>query len=383
MVRCGIDRPEALEPLLRGQRCGMVTAVSAVTGAMRPGWQAIHERWPLAALFGPEHGLYGRAGAGENVGDAGTDPVTGVPVYSLYGGGAGRRIPPAVMDTLDVILYDIQDLGVRFYTYISTLLGVLEDCAAANKRLVVLDRPAPLDGVTVEGGLLEPGYESFVGAFPLCVRYGLTAGELAAMACREKGYGDVLTVVRCEGWQRGMLFPETGLLWMAPSPNIPHFSTALVYPGTCFFEGTNLSEGRGTPLPFEMIGAPYVDGMRLAREMNGRGLPGVVFTPAYFTPSASKWQGMPCEGVTLHVRDVRALRPVYTGLALLDTVRALWPDSFAWTPRAGTPSRFISLLAGSGVFEDDAAIPPLSRLMARWEADSAAFAQRKAAYHLY
>lgn len=383
MVQCGIDRIDEFDALFRGRRLGMVTSVSGVTQTLGPSYLAVHRRYPLTALFGPEHGMYGKADAGEAVDGVQTDPTTGVPVYSLYGGEEGRHIPPEVLAKLDAVLYDIQDLGVRFYTFIATLIGVMEDCAAAGKEVIVLDRPAPLDGVTVEGGLLDEAYRSFVGPYPLCIRYGLTAGELAGMVNAERGLGCRLTVVPCAGWRRGQLFSETGNLWMAPSLAIPRFDTALLYPGTCLFEGTNLSEGRGTACPFEVIGAPFVDGARLAEEMNAKQLPGVRFTAAYFTPSGSKWKGEACEGVQLHISDAHALRPVRAALELLYTVRADWPGEFAWKTRDGVPRRFLSLLTGCGAFEHDGAIPPLEQLLAQWDADSAAFARRKAAYHLY
>lgn len=383
MVQCGIDRIDEFEALFRGRSLGMVTSVSGVTQKLTPSYQAVHARWPLKALFGPEHGLYGTADAGEAVDGVQRDAATGVPVYSLYGGEEGRHIPPDVLRGLDAVIYDIQDLGVRFYTFIATLIGVMEDCAAAGKEVIVLDRPAPLGGTVVEGGLLAEAYRSFVGPFPLCIRYGLTAGELAQMVNAQQKIGCHLTVVPCAGWRREQLFCETGNLWMPPSLAIPHFETALLYPGTCLFEGTNLSEGRGTACPFEMIGAPYVDGARLAEAMNAQNLPGVRFTAAHFTPSASKWKGEACEGVRLHISDAHALRPVRTALTLLYAVRERWPQQFAWTPRTGKPGRFISLLAGCGAFEQDDAIPPLDALLAQWDAESAAFAQRKAAYHLY
>lgn len=317
MVKCGIDRIGEFGALFRGKRLGMVTSVSGVTLDLRPGYVKFHEVYPLVCLFGPEHGMYGKDGAGEDVDDVARDSATGLPVYSLYGGEEGRHIAPERLETLDAVVYDIQDLGTRFYTFISTLLYVMEDCAAAGRELIVLDRPAPLDGVTVEGGLLEPEYRSFVGAYPLCIRYGLTAGELACMVNAEQKLGCRLTVVPCTGWERTRLFSETGNLWMMPSMGIPHFSTALVYPGTCLFEGTNVSEGRGTACPFEMIGAPFVDGAALAGAMNREGLPGVIFTAACFTPYASKHKGEPCEGVLLHVSDAHAFRPVRTGVTLL------------------------------------------------------------------
>lgn len=385
MVQCGIDRIDEFEALFRGKKLGMVTSVSGVTQGLRPSYLAVHERWPLTALFGPEHGMYGKADAGEAVDGVQLDAQTGVPVYSLYGGDEGRHMPPEVLEGLDAVLYDIQDLGVRFYTFIATLIGVLEDCAAAGKEVIVLDRPAPLGGVTVEGGLLDMDYTSFVGPYPLCIRYGLTAGELAGMVNAERKLGCRLTVVPCAGWQRGQLFSETGNLWMAPSLAMPRFGTALLYPGTCLFEGTNVSEGRGTACPFEIIGAPFLDAVWLAREMNAKNLPGVVFTAAYFTPSASKWKGEACEGVQLHISDAHALRPVRTGLTLLYTIREQWPEQFAWRERGAAtgPSRFISLLTGCGAFEHDDAIPPLDGLLAQWDAESKAFARRKEKYHLY
>ena len=381
MVKCGIDRIGEFGALFRGKRLGMVTSVSGVTLDLRPGYVKFHEVYPLVCLFGPEHGMYGKDGAGEDVDDVARDSATGLPVYSLYGGEEGRHIAPERLETLDAVVYDIQDLGTRFYTFISTLLYVMEDCAAAGRELIVLDRPAPLDGVTVEGGLLEPEYRSFVGAYPLCIRYGLTAGELACMVNAEQKLGCRLTVVPCTGWERTRLFSETGNLWMMPSMGIPHFSTALVYPGTCLFEGTNVSEGRGTACPFEMIGAPFVDSAALAGAMNREGLPGVIFTAACFTPYASKHKGEPCEGVLLHVSDAHAFRPVRTGVTLLYRIREMWPRQFRWKPRDGKPRRFISLLAGCGAFEDEPPAP--EALLAAWEADSAAFARRKAAYHLY
>ena len=201
------------------------------------------------------------------------------------------------------------------------------------------------------------------------------------MVNAEQKLGCRLTVVPCTGWERTRLFSETGNLWMMPSMGIPHFSTALVYPGTCLFEGTNVSEGRGTACPFEMIGAPFVDGAALAGTMNREGLPGVIFTAACFTPYASKHKGEPCEGVLLHVSDAHAFRSVRTGVTLLYRIREMWPRQFRWKPRDGKPRRFISLLAGCGAFEDEPPAP--EALLAAWEADSAAFARRKAAYHLY
>ena len=382
MVKCGIDRIGEFGALFRGKRLGMVTSVSGVTLDLRPGYVKFHEVYPLVCLFGPEHGMYGKDGAGEDVDDVARDSATGLPVYSLYGGEEGRHIAPERLETLDAVVYDIQDLGTRFYTFISTLLYVMEDCAAAGRELIVLDRPAPLDGVTVEGGLLEPEYRSFVGAYPLCIRYGLTAGELACMVNAEQKLGCRLTVVPCTGWERTRLFSETGNLWMMPSMGIPHFSTALVYPGTCLFEGTNVSEGRGTACPFEMIGAPFVDAEDLCRELDALALPGLAVTPAYFTPTASKHAGTLCGGVHLHVMHAAALRPTELGLRLLALVRDMYPKDFALLPPVRADGRpFISLLAGHRELERpgwDA-----ETLIARARRECAAFAERRRPYLLY
>jgi len=379
MIRNGIDNIAAYDSLFVNKRIGLITSPTGLTHDLTSAIQILHERYGLAALFSPEHGVRGDQDAGALV-DTYTDPATGVPVYSLYRKDS-KRLTPDMLDAVDLVVYDIQDVGVRYYTFIYTMLYALEDCAKAGKRIVVLDRINPLDGVTVEGNLLKPGYESFVGGYPLCVRYGLTAGEVAVMANDEMGWQADLHVVRCEGWERGMLFPDSGRLWVPPSLGIPRFETALLYPGTCLFEGTNLSEGRGTALPFETIGAPFVDAQALADEMNAKRLPGVRFRPVYFKPTASKHQGELCGGVQLHVTDARALRPVETGVTLLFSVKAMF-RSFAFLPPIKEGSRpFIDLLGGDNVYRDESVDVPA--LLAQFREESIAFAERKRQYHLY
>ena len=383
MVRCGIDRIEEFAEVFQGKRLGMATSVSGVTMDLKPGYVEFHKRYPLICLFGPEHGIYGAAADGASVGDE-VDPLTGVPVYSLYGSTEGKHIEPEILEKLDAVVYDIQDLGLRFYTFIATMIYILEDCAKAGKELIILDRPAPLGGAIVEGGLLRPEYKSFVGPYPLCQRYGLTMGELATMVNAERQLNCKLTVIPCEGWKRDQLYSETGNLWMMPSLAIPKFDTALAYAGNCLFEGTNVSEGRGTACPFEVIGAPYINAQTLAESLNSMGLEGVIFTAAYFTPSASKWKGEACEGVALHVTDQHKYRPVAVAMTMIYEIRRLWPDSFKWRNyEAVGGKRFtISLLTGCGTFEQEE-LPPLKDLLAQWEQESAEFARRKAAYHLY
>ncbi|QAY66998.1 exo-beta-N-acetylmuramidase NamZ family protein [Paenibacillus protaetiae] len=379
MIRNGIDRIASEGKLFKGKRLGLITSPTGLNAEMKTTIRILHENYHLAALFSPEHGVRGDIPAGGMV-DTYTDPATGVPVYSLYRK-ESKRLTPDMLDAVDTVVYDIQDVGVRYYTFISTMLLALEDCAKAGKMFVVLDRQNPLGGVTVEGNVLKPEFSSFVGHYPLPVRYGLTAGELAVMANDQMGWKADLHVVRCGGWKRGMLFPDTGAMWIHPSLGIPRFETALLYSGTCLFEGTNLSEGRGTAFPFEMIGAPYMDAERLTDEMNAMRLPGVWFRPAYFKPAASKHEGQQCGGVQLHVTDWRAVRPLETGVKLLYAVKERY-EAFSFLPPIREGSRpFIDLLGGDSLYRDESIRP--AELLERYEAESRAFAEQKREYHLY
>lgn len=379
MVRNGIDRIMSHAHLFRGKRIGLITSPAGMTAEFVSTIRILHENFHLAALFSPEHGVRGDLAAGAPV-DTYQDPYTGVTVYSLYRQDS-KRMTPEMLDEVDVVVYDIQDVGVRYYTYIYTMLYALEDCAKAGKEFVVLDRINPLDGVTVEGNVLKPGYESFVGNYPLCVRYGLTAGEVAAMANEQQGWKAELYIVPCEGWDPRMLFPETGRIWVHPSLNVPRFETALLYGGTCLFEGTILSEGRGTTFPFEMIGAPFIEPEGLAAEMNAKRLPGVRFRPVYFQPAASKFAGELCGGVQLYVTDPRALQAVETGVTLLYTIKCNY-EAFAYLPPVKENSRpFIDLLCGDKLYREGAA--PLPEMLERFREESRAFAKIKEDYHLY
>jgi uncharacterized protein YbbC (DUF1343 family) len=285
----------------------------------------------IAALFSPQHGLWGEEQANMIETPHGRHPrFPGVPLYSLYS--ETRRPAREMLKGLDDFVIDLPDVGTRIYTYIWTLTHCLEACVESGLPVVLLDRPNPLGGTTVAGPLLDPGYESFVGRFPIPMRHGLTIGELAAYLNTAMGIGAELTVVPVQGWRRDMLWPETGLPWVPPSPNLPTFASALVYPGQVLLEGTNLSEGRGTTTPFEVCGAPFVDPFRLAGELEERSLPGVVFRPLRYRPTFDKWSGESCGGVMLHVTDPRDFRPYWTTLCLLAVVKRLWPREFAWRP---------------------------------------------------
>ncbi|WP_338012178.1 DUF1343 domain-containing protein [Paenibacillus beijingensis] len=346
-VRAGIDRLAACgHPYLKGRRIGLVTNPTGITADFRTSVDVCSQLADaeLTALFACEHGLYGQRQAGEKFGDE-TDERLGIPVFSLYG--EHKKPTAEMLQTVDTVIFDIQDLGVRFFTYLSTLMYVMEMCALHGKSLLVLDRPNPLGGTAVEGGLLRKGYESMVGAWTMPIRTGMTIGELARMANDLRGLKCELDVIPLEGWTRAMEFTDTGLPWMMPSPNMPALDTVRVYAGTCFFEGTNLSEGRGTTRPFEWIGAPWIDGRQLAERMNGLGLAGVHFHPVYATPTFSKHQGVLCGGARLFVSDTAAYESVRTGLALLYEVQRLYPDRFEWLAPPKEGSRyFIDLLTG-------------------------------------
>jgi uncharacterized protein YbbC (DUF1343 family) len=346
MTLLGADRllAEAYH-LVEGRRLGLITNHSGVDARLRPTADLLHRAAgaELVALFGPEHGIRGDAADGEKVGDA-RDPRTGVPVHSLYG--QTRQPTAGMLAGVEVMLFDIQDVGARFYTYLYTMSLAMEACGGRGIPFVVLDRPNPLGGAVLEGNILAPAFASFVGRYPIPIRYGMSIGELARFFNGEYGIGVELEVVELRGWQVDGGWPETGLPWVPPSPNMPAAETAQVYPGMCFFEGTNVSEGRGTPKPFEQVGAPYIEGQLLADRLNALELPGALFRPVYFQPSASKYAGQVCQGVQLHVLDRRVFRPVRAGLEAVAMVRRLWPGEFAWRVPQGGIHNF-DLLAGT------------------------------------
>lgn len=368
--------------LIRGRRVGLITNHTGVDSLLRSTVDLFH-RHPdiqLAALYGPEHGIRGAAAAGEHVGSE-TDPVTGVPVFSLYG--ASKKPSPEMLAGVDVLVCDIQDIGVRYYTYPYTLAYCMEAAKEQGLPVVVLDRPNPIGGESVEGNILDMAWSSFVGLYPLPVRHGMTLGELARWFNLQIGCD--LTVVPMSGWRRSMWWDETGLPFVPMSPNTTGLDMATLYAGTCLIEGTTLSEGRGTAKPFEQIGAPWIDGYRLAEAMNQLDLPGVRFRPVHFIPTASKHKDQPCEGVQVHVLDQRAVHAVETGLHLLRTIRELWPDRFAWLPPFKPGARlFIDLLAGTDEWRKalDAGTP-VADIVASWQPEQAAFLTQRERVRLY
>ena len=399
MVKTGLEVlcSERLD-LVRGRRVGVLCHPASVTSDLvHIVDRLLQAGVRLTRLFGPEHGVRGEAQDMIGVG-AERDRRTGIPVTSLYGGSFDSLTPTAAdLGEIDVLLVDLQDVGSRYYTYIWTMALALAAAARAGVAVVVLDRPNPLGGVEVESGPLVSGYESFVGLGAIAVRHGMTIGELARMIVggipgdRGARFGTPLscdlTVVPMKGWQRSMDFDDTGLPWVMPSPNMPTLDTALVYPGLCLVEGTNLSEGRGTTRPFELVGAAYLDGYRWVERLHRRALPGVRFRPLSFFPMFHKFARTSCGGVQLHVTDRTSFRPYRTGIALLHAARELAPQEFAWRTE---PYEFVShlpaidLLTGSS--EVRTAIDAgqsLDEICAPFAAYESAFSDERRPFLLY
>ena len=352
-VRSGLERLlDDARPLVSGRRAALLVNPTAVTARLEHAADLLQSLpgTRIMRLFGPEHGIRGEAQDMISVSSE-RDPGSGLDVISLYGKDENSLRPgPGSLDDLDVLIYDIQDIGTRFYTFAATLALCREAAAAAGVQVLVCDRPNPLNGLAIEGGLPRPDLRSFVGWLPVPVRHGLTVGELARLYCKKARLDLDLEVLEMEGWHRDLFFDQTGLPWVMPSPNMPTPDTALVYPGMCLVEGTELSEGRGTTRPFELVGAPFLDAQELARRLRKMDLPGVLFRACSFVPTFHKHAGRSCHGVQLHVTDPRSFKPVLTGVAVLTASRSLGGALFQWRYAAYefvTDRPAIDLLAGS------------------------------------
>ena len=390
-VRTGLDVLVAQEfAPLRGLRIGLVTHPAAVDEQLHQAIELFAEApgVTLAAIFGPEHGLLGQAQdlAAVAGGDA---KKIAVPVHSLYGETVESLRPTAEqLNGLDALVIDLQDIGSRYYTFQATMQYCLQAALPRGMLVLVLDRPNPLGGTAIEGPAVRKGFESFVGAHDLATRHGLTIGELAMLYQRELDLDrGELRVISCEHWKRARYFDETGLPWVLPSPNMPTLDTALVYPGQCLLEGTNLSEGRGTTRPFELCGAPWLDAASLVRRMNEEKLAGVRFRAAWFRPTFQKHAGQDCGGVQLHITDREAFQPVRTSLALLAAMREMSGSHFAWRTE---PYEFvrdpiaIDLLFGSARERTHLEAGRSWReLVPIWTKEETAFAQRRHTALLY
>ncbi len=336
MVETGCDRLLRAPQALAGRRYGLLGHGASITSDCRPLHLALatSAAGSPAALFGPEHGYY--AVEQDMVASRDQrDPLTGAPIVSLYGDSENSLRPTAAaFDDVEVLLIDLQDVGSRYYTYAATAVWAAEAALQAGAEVWVLDRPNPLGGEVVEGDLPRPGYQSFVGAFKTPVRHGLTLGELIRLEAGRRGWCDGLEIREMNGWQRGMCWADTGLPWIAPSPNMPRVATAQVYPGGCLVEATTMSEGRGTTRPFQLVGAPGLDPIELVRDLERRSMSGVAFLPTYFRPQFQKYSGEVCAGIEIQVTDARSFPAYRCGVELLAAIHDRFPRSFGWRQEA-------------------------------------------------
>ncbi|HEU0014052.1 MAG TPA: DUF1343 domain-containing protein [Longimicrobium sp.] len=378
-VRPGLETFLADVPAeLRGKRVGLITNHSAVDRARTPAIDlfARHPHLRLAALLAPEHGIRGTAEAGAAIADD-TDPATGVPIHSLYRS-EDRGPTPEMLRDVDVLVYDLMEVGGRTWTYVSTMALAMRAAKAKGIPFVVLDRPNPIGGRIVEGALLDPRFRSFVGMYPIPARHGMTVGELARLFNEKHGIGADLRVARVEGWRWWQWLDDTGLPWVNPSPNLRSLDALKSYPGTVYFEGTNLSEGRGTDRPFEQVGAPWLNAAAVIRAMEAMRLPGVRFEPVTLAvaPTAGKYPGQSIAGIRFVVTDREAYRPVRTALLMIDEIRRRHPRDFAWT-------RTIDRLTGSDRVRLAVEAGTLPALLEEWDREAAEFAESRRPYLLY
>ncbi len=385
MVHTGLDRLLARPETLKGRRVGIIANHTSVSGGLKYSWDLLSGVGiTVAKIFSPEHGLFGT--------EQDQVPISSVidfpfEIINLYGETHDSLAPVgAHIAGLDCILFDIQDIGTRYYTYVNTMVLFLKALHSKDIEFMVLDRPNPLGGRSVEGPVLKKGYESFVGLLPVPVRHGLTAGELARLAVDYFKLDVNLRVIEMTGWTRDMFYDDTGLPWVPPSPNMPSLNTALVYPGICLFEGTSVSEGRGTTTPFEVVGAPGIRPMDLCGRLNADALPGVYFRPVYFKPTFNKYRGETIGGAYIHVTDRGLFRPFYTGIALVKVMRDMMPAfeflSGVYEFNDLHPA-FDLLTGGSAIREHIIDGKPLDRIMTLWEKEEKVFAGITEEYHIY
>lgn len=386
MVLNGLDILLRDPSSLKNRKIGLIANQTSVSRELRYSWDLFARLGiRLARLFSPEHGLFATE---QDQVAVGQQPETGCEIVSLYGSTEQSLLPDrSHLEGLDLVLFDIQDVGSRYYTYVNTLALFMEAVQGLDIEVMVLDRPNPLGGMMIEGPLLDPSFHSFVGVMPVPVRHGLTAGEIAHFYRDYRKLDVNLSVVPMQGWRRSMLFPETGLPWVPPSPNMPSFPVAEVYPGMCLFEGLNVSEGRGTTMPFLLSGAPFINPFELAARLESMLLEGVVFRPMWFRPTFHKFRDEVIGGIYLHVTDHSRFRPFATGVAMTCAIRELWPARLEFLDGVYEFNDTIpafDLLAGSGairskILAGDAA----ETILGSWESDEAGFASSKPNFHLY
>lgn len=379
MVKLGIDNINDYMHLFEDKKVGLITNPTGYNSEFKSTIDILNDNTQLVKLYSPEHGIRGDVQAGGKV-DKLVDEKTGIQVYSLYG--QNRRPTEEMLHGIDILAFDIQDVGARFYTYIYTMAFAMQSSKEYDKEFVVFDRPNPIGGNLVEGGILNLECRSFIGYYPITQRYALTIGETAKMFNEQFSISCNLHIIPLSGWERHMYYDETGLNWIMPSPNMPTLDTAIVYTGTDIFEGTNISAGRGTTRPFELIGAPWLDADKLSFDMNDLNLNGVRFRPVYFTPSFSTHKGVLCKGVQLHVIDRNLFKPVQTGLYLLDEIRKQSGDKFEFRPPYEKGGKYmIDLITGSSYLRESGY--GVHDIIERWEKDAIKFKSIKEKYHIY
>ncbi|MBC8207820.1 MAG: DUF1343 domain-containing protein [Desulfobulbaceae bacterium] len=388
MIETGLEQLlHKTQPQLAGKRLGLLCNQASTDRHLRHARDLIaaHPDLNLTCLFSPQHGFFSEKQDNMIESGHGCDPVTGLPLFSLYG--ETRRPTAAMFAELDVLLVDLVDVGTRVYTFLYTLVYCLEAAVAFDKEVVVLDRPNPIGGELIEGNLLRSDCQSFVGLYPLPMRHGLTFGELAMLINQEYGIGARLRVIPMRGWNRGMLYGDTGLPWVFPSPNMPTPDTALVYPGQVLWEGTTDSEGRGTTRPFELVGAPYWQHGPILKKLAECELPGCVLRPLIFEPTSGKWAGEACVGFQIHVTDAVMFRPYRTSLALFQAILLFYPSQFGYKepPYEYEFERLpMDLILGDKQLRlDIEAGVPILDLEAGWQSELAEFEKLRRNYFLY
>ena len=380
-VMTGLDCVDSYSQVFQGKRVGIITNHTAYNSDGKY-IVDVFRSMPdvkVTALFGPEHGLWGKEQDAIKI-DNQTDPASRLQVYSLYG--KTLKPTPEMLRDIDILIFDIQDIGARFYTYIYTMSLAMEAAAENGKRFVVLDRPNPINGFCVEGNLLEPAFSSFVGLFPIPVRHGMTAGELAKMfndqGWLKNGVKADLVIIPMKGWRRRMWYDQTGLSFIKTSPNMPNLQTAAIYPGLCLLEGTNISEGRGTTMPFRQFGAPWIDSERLAERLNKLNLPGMHFEPVSFTPESSKYQGQICNGVRIIITERDRLEPYYSGVQIVNEIYRMYPKDFQWKVK-----HFDRLCGTSTIRDAIINQSSLNSLRKKWQAELKSFNKIREKYLKY
>ncbi|KIL49549.1 exo-beta-N-acetylmuramidase NamZ family protein [Jeotgalibacillus soli] len=365
-----------------GKRVGLITNQTGTNSRLITTIQLLHEdpRINLTVLFAPEHGITAVAKEGEKLSNS-IHRETGLPVYSLYGD--TKKPKDEMMSTFDVILFDLQDIGARYYTYIYTMAYMMQACAKHDKEIIVLDRPNPIGGEVVEGNLVEENFRSFVGLYPIPNRHGMTVGELAKYFNEEFNIHCTLTVVKMEGWRRQMSVMDTGLPWIPPSPNTTNYHMMLLYTGTCLIEGMNVSEGRGTTQPFEIVGAPFIDGGQLQQTFNAIGLPGVKARAISFKPTYQKYKDETCQGIQLHVTSPSELESWKTGVYLVKTIYDLYLDHIVFLRSDLSRHPMFDLISGSDKLRNAILQGEISPYLDRVEKASKEFKEKRKSYLLY